>query len=180
MTSTRRWRTLRGGATIVAAISLLLAGAPPASAAQSASWGWTTDTFVMSFFGGIPYVGCEKSSLTVPNSGSTGDIGAITTSSIVVGASPTCSGSTIPSALNADTIRTRVRVTRNGAFVSGCTSSMIYNSAGQGTVTAATGSNCDKDTSADATWSVRGYYGWWDYDDNTWRGEYVSAPKIED
>lgn len=180
MTSNRPRRTLKGGAGIVAAISLLLVGAAPASAAQSDSWGWTTDTFVMSFFGGIPYVGCERASLTVPNSGSTGDIDATTTSSIVVGASPTCSGSTIPSSLNANTIRTRARVLRNGVFVSGCTSSMIYNSAGQGSISAATGSGCDKDTSADATWSVRGYYGWWDYDDNTWRGEYVSAPTIED
>lgn len=171
---------VRRRATVVLVTTIaLLANAPSASAAQSASWGWTTDSFVMSFFGGIPYRGCEKATLTVPNAGSTGNINSTTTTSIVVGLA-SCSPSTIPSSLNADTIKTRSQVLRNGGLVSGCSSSVVYNSGGQGSISASTGGSCDKTSSADATWTLLGYYGWWDYDDATWRSESVGAPTITD
>lgn len=157
----------------------LLANAPAASAAQSATWGWTTDTLVMSFYGGIPYRGCEKATLTVPNSGSSGNISSTTYTTIVVGLDP-CTSSSAPSSLNANTIKTRSRVLRNGGLVSGCSSSVVYNSGGQGTISASTGGACDKTSTADATWKVQGYYGWWDYDDLTWRSETVAAPTITD
>ncbi|MEZ5245036.1 MAG: hypothetical protein R2707_08075 [Acidimicrobiales bacterium] len=173
-------RRIRHRAAVVLITTIaLLANAPAASAAQSASWGWTTDSFVMSFYGGIPYRGCEKASLTVPNSGSSGNIYSSTTTSIVVGFA-SCSSSSIPSSLNPDTIKTRSQVLRNGGIVSGCLSSMVYNAGGQGSISAATGSSCDKVTSADATWTVHGYYGWWDYDDSTWRGESIGLPTITD
>ena len=164
--------------TLLVIVALFL-NAPAASAAQSATWGWTTDSLVMSFYGGIPYRGCEKAKLTVPNSGASGSISARTYTSIVVGFDP-CSSSTIPSSLNATTIKTRSQLLRNGGLVAGCSSSMVYNWGGEGQITAATGGGCEKATNADATWTVRGYYGWWDYDDTTWRSETVGAPTIED
>lgn len=161
-------------------MAVLFAGASPAGAVQTASWGWATDTFTMSFFGGIPYRGCERAELQVPNAGSTGDIDAETETSIVVGAGATCSNSSIPSSLNAYTIRTRTIVLRNGYAVSGCSTSTTYNTNGEGSIAAAVGPNCDKTSSADATWTVRGTYGWWDYDDAQWRSESVNKPTIED
>ena len=173
-------RPIRYRAVVVLIATVaLLANAPAASASQSASWGWTTDSFVMSFFGGIPYRGCEKASLTVPDAGSTGDIDSTTHTSIVVGLA-SCSSSTIPSSLNANTIKTRSQVLRNGGLVSGCTSSLVYNASGQGSISASTTSSCEKFSTADASWRVKGYYGWWDYDDTTWRTEVVGAPTIED
>jgi hypothetical protein len=167
-------------ATITMAVTLaLLASAPAASASQSAAWGWTTDTQVMSFFGGIPYRGCEKASLTVPNDGKTGNISSTTQTSIVIGFA-NCSNSTIPSALNSNTIRTRSSVLRNGNLVLNCQSALVYNSSGQGSVSASTGSSCDKTTTASSTWTVQGYYGWWDYDDVVWRGEWIANPEIDD
>lgn len=134
----------------------------------------------MSFFGGIPYHGCEKATLEVPNAGNTGDIDATTSTSIVVGVGASCSNSSIPSSLNANTIRTRTLVLRNGYLVSGCATSTTYNSSGQGSISASTSSNCEKTSSANATWTVRGIYGWWDYDDVRWRSETVFEPEIED
>ncbi len=115
----------------------------------------------------------------MPNAGSAGDIHSTTSTSIVVGL-VSCSSSTLPSSLNPDTIKTRSQVLRNGGLVSGCSSSMVYNGNGEGSISASTGNNCDKTSSADATWKVRGYYGWWDYDDATWRSETVGAPTITD
>jgi peptidoglycan/LPS O-acetylase OafA/YrhL len=168
----------RAAVVLIATIALL-ANAPAASAAQSATWGWTTDTLVMSFYGGIPYRGCERSSLTVPNSGSAGNIYSSTSTSIVVGLA-SCSWSSIPTSLNPDTIKTRSQVLRNGGLVSGCSSSVVYNAGGQGSISASTGSSCDKASSADATWTLLGYYGWWDYDDSTWRSESIGLPVITD
>ena len=170
----------RLAAVAAVTVAVLTVGSTPAFAAQTATWGWTTDTFTMSFFGGIPYVGCEKARLTVPNSGSSGDIDAKTWTSIVVGVGAQCSDSTLPSSLNANTIKTRAQVFRNGGLLSGCSSAVVYNSGGQGSISASTGSNCEKSTTADATWTVRGYYAWWDYDDAVWRSEIIARPKIKD
>lgn len=165
----------------MAAISLVFATASSVAASQSATWGWATDTDnPMSFFFGIPYAGCERATLTVPNSGSTGTVTATTRTSIVIGPGAQCSGSNLPSSLNAFTLRTRAYVLRNGYLVVGCSTPMVYNSSGQGVITASTGSNCQKTSSADATWTVRGVYGWWDYDDARWRSETVNQPAIAD
>ena len=172
-------RSARRVVVVLVTTLALLANAPAASATQSATWGWTTDSLVMSFWGGIPYRGCEKATLTVPDAGSSGDIHSTTFTTIVVGLA-SCSSSTIPSSLNANTIKTRTRVLRNGALLTGCSTSVYYNTAGQGLISANTGTNCEKATTADATWRVSGYYGWWDYDDTTWRSETVGLPLIED
>lgn len=166
-------------AATVATIGLILATPSAAAAAQTANWGWTTDDdVVMSFFGGIPYVGCEKAKLTVPNSGSTGTVTAKTWSSIVVGVNPNCSWSTVPSSLNANRIGARTQVTRNGVLQGGCDTGTVQNSSGQGVISA-TGT-CTKFSSADATWKLLGTYSWWDYDDTTWRSETIGAPTIVD
>jgi hypothetical protein len=166
--------------TVVATVGLSI-NAPAASASVTETWGWTTDTFTMSFFGGIPYVGCEKATLTVPNSGSTGDLDSTTWSSIVVGVGGVCSNSSIPSSLNNNTIKTQSKIFRNGSLQSGggCSTSVTYNTTGQGSISVST-SGCQKSSTTDATWSVSGYYGWWDYDDTVWRSETVVAPIIED
>lgn len=175
-TGSRRLRST-WAAVVVTVVLALLAHAPAVAAAQSSTWGWTTDSFVMSFFGGIPYRGCEKAKLTVPDAGSTGTIRATTWTSIVVGFA-NCSSSSTPSALNANTIRTRAQVTRNGVLQIGCDTSLVYNANGEGVLTVT--DTCSKASSADATWALIGTYGWWDYDDVTWRGEVVAQPVIVD
>lgn len=166
-------------AVTVATIAVVVAFPGAAAATQTQNWGWMTDDdVVMSFFGGIPYVGCEKARLTVPDSGSTGTITATTWSSIVVGVDPTCSWSTVPSSLDANRIGTRTQVTRNGVLQGGCDTGTVKNSSGQGVISA-TGT-CTKTSSTDATWRVLGTYSWWDYDDTTWRAETIGAPTITD
>ncbi len=177
----RRTRLRPARAIVVLATTFgLCFNLPAAAAAVTDTWGWTTDTTTMSFFGGIPYRGCEWATLTVPNSGSTGALDSTTRSSIVVGLG-VCTWGSIPSSLNASTIRTRSRIMRNGALMSGggCQTAVVYNTGSQGSVAAST-NGCEKTTTTDATWSVSGYYGWYDYDDAVWRAEYVSGPVIED
>ncbi len=174
-TEARRFRPT-SAAVVVAVVLALFFQAPAASAAQSSTWGWTTDSVVMSFFGGIPYRGCEKAQLRVPNSGNTGTVRVTTWTSVVVGFA-NCTSST-PSALNANTIRTRAQVTRNGVLQVGCDTSLVYNANGQGLLSVT--DTCSKTSSADATWTLLGTYGWWDYDDWTWRGEVVAQPVIVD
>lgn len=176
-----RSRAKRRQAPRTAAVALfaaMLVNAPAASASQTSTWGWTTDTFTMSFFGGVPYVGCEKAELTVPDSGSTGTITLTGWSSIVVGPGATCSDSSVPSSLNANTVRVRSTVTRNGILQVNCDTGTTYNASGQGVVTGT--DTCSKTSSADATWRLLGTYGWYDYDDTTWRSESVSNPVIVD
>lgn len=80
MTPTRRVRQWTRASLLVPVLIAALVMSPTAAgASQAASWGWTTHADpVMSFFGGIPYRGCEKATLTLPDAGSGGWIYATT------------------------------------------------------------------------------------------------------
>lgn len=136
-------------------------------------------SLTMSFFGGIPYRGCERAFLNVPDPGQTGTILATTYSGVVVGVGVSCSFSDVTT-LNPSTVRARTQVYRNGQLyqTGNCTSATNYNTAGQSYVTASSPGTCQKSSTSSYRWSVYGTYGWYDYDDTTWRSEAIENPSF--